>query len=180
MGGSKSNVCVEDFELLKVIGRGSFGKVMQVRKKAGKDAGSIFAMKILRKEAIIERNQVEHTKAEREILEEIDHPFLMKMHYAFQTAPKLYFVMTMITGGELFFHLKNDRRFSEPRACMYTAEILLGLGHLHSKDIIYRDLKVRHREGRRGRERGREGGLREGAREWGEREDPRGRGKRGR
>ena len=77
-------------ELLKVIGRGSFGKVMQVRKKG---SPKVYAMKILRKEAIIERNQVEHTKAEREILEKIDHPFLMKMHYAFQTPTKLYFVM---------------------------------------------------------------------------------------
>ena len=143
LSGGASNVCVEDFELLTVIGRGSFGKVMQVRKKGGADVGAIYAMKILRKEAIIERNQVEHTKAERQILEEIDHPFLMKMHYAFQTPPKLYFVMDMITGGELFFHLKNERRFNEERARLYTAEIMLGLGHLHSKDIIYRDLKVR-------------------------------------
>ena len=137
--GKSSSVGPEDFELIKVIGRGSFGKVMMVRKKDG--SPKIYAMKILRKKAIVERNQVEHTRAEREILEEIDHPFLMGLHYAFQTPAKLYLVMDMITGGELFFHLKNERRFKEPRARLYAAEILLGLEHLHSLGVIYRDLK---------------------------------------
>ena len=117
-GGKPYGVGVEDFELMKVIGRGSFGKVMMVRKK-GDTNGKVYAMKILRKAAIVERKQVEHTKAEREILEEADHPFLMKLHFAFQTSAKLYLVMDMITGGELFFHLKNDRRFKEPRARLY-------------------------------------------------------------
>lgn len=139
-GGKPCVVGVEDFELMKVIGRGSFGKVMMVRKKGDKN-GKVYAMKILRKAAIVERNQVEHTKAEREILEEADHPFLMKLHFAFQTSTKLYLVMDMITGGELFFHLKNDRRFKEPRARLYCAEIILGIGYLHERSIIYRDLK---------------------------------------
>jgi len=123
---------------MQVIGRGSFGKVMQVRMKA---TGKIYAMKILKKQAIVDRNQVEHTKAERAILEEIDHPFLMKLHYAFQTKTKLYFIMDMISGGELFNQLKKERRFSEVRSRFYCAEIVLGLEHLHSKNIIYRDLK---------------------------------------
>mmetsp|Transcript_5536 Transcript_5536/g.11380 ORF Transcript_5536/g.11380 Transcript_5536/m.11380 type:complete len:583 (+) Transcript_5536:118-1866(+) len=140
-GKETSDVGPEDFQLLKVIGRGSFGKVMMVRKKGDSDKNRVYAMKVLRKEAIIKRNQVEHTKAEREILEEIKHPFLMGLHFAFQTESKLYLVMDYLTGGELFFHLKNDRRFRESRARFYTAEIALGLGHLHSKNIIYRDLK---------------------------------------
>ncbi len=74
-------VHLEDFELLKVLGRGSFGKVMLVRKK---DTGKIFAMKILKKKAIVERHQVDHTKAERKILEALQHPFLMTLRYAFQ------------------------------------------------------------------------------------------------
>jgi serum/glucocorticoid-regulated kinase 2 len=86
--GKDSNVSPEDFELIKVIGRGSFGKVMMVRKKDGNP--KVYAMKILRKKAIIERNQVEHTRAEREILEEVNHPFLMQLHFAFQTPTKLY------------------------------------------------------------------------------------------
>ena len=85
----KPKATLDDFDLLKVIGRGSFGKVMMVRKNNGKHCGRIFAMKILRKEAIVKRNQVEHTKSERKILEEIDHPFLMKLYYAFQSPVKL-------------------------------------------------------------------------------------------
>jgi len=135
----ESTVTPSDFNLIKVIGRGSFGKVMLVTLKG--DESKVFALKVLIKAAIIERNQVEHTVAEREILEMIDHPFLMKMHWAFQTEHKLYFVMDFLRGGELFFHLKNERRFAEPRARFYTSEILMALGELHRNHIIYRDLK---------------------------------------
>lgn len=131
-------VKLEDFELLKVLGRGSFGKVMQVRKKSD---GKIYAMKILKKRAIIARNQVEHTKAERKILQSLQHPFLMTLRYAFQSKEKLYFVLDYYQGGELFFHLKNNRRFSEEVSKIYVGEIALALGHLHSLQIIYRDLK---------------------------------------
>ncbi len=131
-------VRIEDFDLLKVLGRGSFGKVMQVRHKT---TGEIFAMKILRKAAIAQRNQVDHTKAERRILEALNHPFLMKLRYAFQSKEKLYFVLDYLQGGELFFHLKTVRRFSEQVAKIYVAEIALALGHLHSLGFVYRDLK---------------------------------------
>lgn len=131
-------VKLEDFELLKVLGRGSFGKVMQVRAKSD---GNIYAMKILKKRAIIARNQVEHTRAERKILQSLQHPFLMTLRYAFQSKEKLYFVLDYYQGGELFFHLKNNRRFTEEVARIYVGEIALALGHLHSLQIIYRDLK---------------------------------------
>lgn len=135
---SKQKVVLEDFELLKVLGRGSFGKVMLVKKK---DSGDIYAMKILKKRAIIARNQVEHTKAERKILQALQHPFLMTLRFAFQSKEKLYFVLDYLNGGELFYHLKNKRRFPEETARLYVAEIGAALGHLHSLDIIYRDLK---------------------------------------
>jgi len=131
-------VRLDDFELLKVLGRGSFGKVMQVKKKSN---GKIYAMKILKKRAIVARNQVEHTKAERKILQALQHPFLMTLRYAFQSKEKLYFVLDYFQGGELFFHLKNKRRFSEEVARLYVGEIALALGHLHSLAVIYRDLK---------------------------------------
>ena len=131
-------VRLEDFELLKVLGRGSFGKVMLVRYKAD---GRKFAMKILKKKAIIARNQVEHTKAERKILESLQHPFLMTLRFAFQSSEKLYFVLDYYQGGELFFHLKNQRRFPETIARLFVAEIALALGHLHSLGVVYRDLK---------------------------------------
>mmetsp|Transcript_15773 Transcript_15773/g.24207 ORF Transcript_15773/g.24207 Transcript_15773/m.24207 type:complete len:525 (+) Transcript_15773:97-1671(+) len=135
---SKEKVKPDDFEFLKVIGRGSFGKVMQVRKK---DNGEIFAMKILKKKALIAKHQVEHTNAERKILQSLQHPFLMHLRYAFQTEAKLYFVLDYYRGGELFFHLKKKRRFSEEQAKIFVAEVALALGHLHSLDVIYRDLK---------------------------------------
>jgi len=127
-----------DFELLKVLGRGAFGKVMQVKKISD---GKIYAMKILKKKAIVERNQVEHTKAERKILQELQHPFLMTLRHAFQSPEKLYLVLDYYKGGELFFHLKSQRRFSEHDARIYVGEIGLALGHLHSLSVIYRDLK---------------------------------------
>eukprot|EP00010_Vexillifera_abyssalis_P006942 CAMPEP_0201550296 /NCGR_PEP_ID=MMETSP0173_2-20130828/6675_1 /ASSEMBLY_ACC=CAM_ASM_000268 /TAXON_ID=218659 /ORGANISM="Vexillifera sp., Strain DIVA3 564/2" /LENGTH=393 /DNA_ID=CAMNT_0047960229 /DNA_START=259 /DNA_END=1440 /DNA_ORIENTATION=+ len=128
----------DDFELLTVIGKGSFGKVMQVRKK---DDGKIYAMKVLRKEAIIARKQVAHTKAEKSILQKIQHPFIVNLNFAFQTEDKLYMILDYINGGELFFHLKKEGKFSEERVRLYTAEIILALSHLHSFDIVYRDLK---------------------------------------
>ncbi|EDR26281.1 cAMP-dependent protein kinase, gamma-catalytic subunit, putative, partial [Entamoeba dispar SAW760] len=106
----KKKVTQDDFELLKVIGRGSFGKVMMVRKK---DDGRIFAMKILRKDIVKERKQVDHTKAEKNVLMQLHHPFIVKLYYAFQTADKLYMVMDFVNGGELFYHLKNENCFSE-------------------------------------------------------------------
>mmetsp|Transcript_620 Transcript_620/g.1671 ORF Transcript_620/g.1671 Transcript_620/m.1671 type:complete len:389 (-) Transcript_620:214-1380(-) len=131
-------VCLEDFDLLKVLGKGGFGKVMLVRKKGTTD---IFAMKVLKKEAVIRRNQVAHTKTETHILRQIRHPFLTRMHFAFQSEGKLYMVLNYLPGGELFYRLKREGRFSVERVRLYTAEIALGLGHLHSMDMIYRDLK---------------------------------------
>jgi len=134
----ETSVRLADFELLKVIGRGSFGKVMLVRRRGRPE---VLAMKILSKAMVVKRNQLEHTKAERAILESIDHPFLVRLRYAFQTPTKLYMVMPFLRGGELFFHLRKAKRFSPDQARFFAAEIALGIGHLHSKGIIYRDLK---------------------------------------
>lgn len=131
-------VTLEDFDLLAVIGKGSFGKVMQVRKK---DNGKIYAMKVLTKKTIFERGEVEHTKAEKNILQKLCHPFLVNLNYSFQSADKLYFVMDYVNGGELFFHLQNDKKFPEDRARFYCAEIVLGLEYLHNSGVLYRDLK---------------------------------------
>merc|ERR1711978_193302 len=106
-----------------------------------KKNNNIYAMKILRKKQIVKRNQVEHTKSERKILQALQHPFLIKLRFAFQTDSKLYFVLDYYRGGELFFHLKKRRKFVEAEAMIFVAEVALALGHLHSLDIIYRDLK---------------------------------------
>merc|ERR1711991_1241505 len=131
-------ISIDDFILLKVIGRGSFGKVLQVKKK---DTEKIYAMKILKKSGVVHQNQVEHTKAERKILQVIQHPFLMKLRFAFQTKYKLYIVIDFYKGGELFFHLKRKNKFSETEARFIIAETVLALGHLHKNDVFYRDLK---------------------------------------
>jgi serine/threonine protein kinase len=102
---------------------------------------TIFALKVLRKDNIIKRNQVEHTKTERNVLGYVRHPFIVGMNMAFQSKDKLYFVLDYCAGGELFFHLGKEGRFSEHRARFYAAEIILALSYVHSLDIIYRDLK---------------------------------------
>lgn len=122
-----SVVRLEDFHLLKVIGKGSFGKVMLVRKI---DTGDVFAMKVLSKDHVVKRNQVEHTKTERNVLEYIRHPFIVSLRYAFQTKNKLYFVLDYCAGGELFFHLGKMGKFSEPLAKFYVAEIVLAIEYL--------------------------------------------------
>jgi serine/threonine protein kinase len=98
-------------------------------------------MKVLKKETIYKRNQVIHTKTERKVLELLEHPFLVKLRYSFQNAKKLYMVMDYVQGGELFFHLSNEGRFTDERARFYAAQMLIALGYIHSKNIIYRDLK---------------------------------------
>jgi len=129
---------LDDFQLLKVLGKGSYGKVMLVRHKS---EATVFAMKMLRKDNVVKRNQVEHTKTERSVLEAVSHPFIVNLHYAFQTPKKLYIVLEYCAGGELFFHLSRAGRFSEGRCKFYASEIFLALEYLHSLSIIYRDLK---------------------------------------
>ncbi|OCT92228.1 hypothetical protein XELAEV_18015284mg [Xenopus laevis] len=132
----------ECFELLRVLGKGGYGKVFQVRKVIGAHTGKIFAMKVLKK-AMIVRNAKDtaHTKAERNILEEVKHPFIVDLIYAFQTGGKLYLILEYLSGGELFMQLEREGIFMEDTACFYLAEISMALGHLHQKGIIYRDLK---------------------------------------
>lgn len=133
---------IEDFDLMKVVGRGAFGKVLLVRKKDGKNAGSIYAMKILVKAHIIKNDQIENTKSEQHILKEINHPFVVRLRYAFQNPEKLYLVMDYYPGGSMFYHLRKSKRFTEERTRLYMAQLLTALMHLHSKQIAYRDLKL--------------------------------------
>jgi len=135
---TEEKVSVADFELLNLVGKGSFGKVIQVRKI---DTGEIFAMKVLSKRHIVEHNEVAHTKSEKNILMKLQHPFLVGLNYSFQTDDKLYFILDYVNGGELFYHLQREKRFSEDRVRFYGAEIVLALEYLHSAGVVYRDLK---------------------------------------
>lgn len=112
-----------------------------MKKRSGPDRGQLYAMKILRKTHLYQKRQIERTKTERKVLSIVKHPFIMKLHFAFQTDDHLYFVLEYCPGGELFFHLSRYRRFPERVARFYAAELLLAIGHLHRRGIIFRDLK---------------------------------------
>ena len=136
---SSKSICIEDFELIKILGKGAFGKVILAQKR---NNGKYYAIKILNKKKIVEMEQLEHTLAEKTILEHINHPFLVGLEYAFQTEQKIYFVLEFMQGGELFQHLKKMKRFNENTVKFYASCILMGIGHLHDKNFIYRDLKL--------------------------------------
>uniref|UniRef100_A0A8D2E4X0 non-specific serine/threonine protein kinase n=1 Tax=Sciurus vulgaris TaxID=55149 RepID=A0A8D2E4X0_SCIVU len=136
---ARAKVTMNDFDYLKLLGKGTFGKVILVREKA---TGRYYAMKILRKEVIIAKDEVAHTVTESRVLQNTRHPFLTALKYAFQTHDRLCFVMEYANGGELFFHLSRERVFTEDRARFYGAEIVSALEYLHSRDVVYRDIKV--------------------------------------
>ncbi|KAL2484951.1 Serine/threonine-protein kinase AtPK2/AtPK19 [Abeliophyllum distichum] len=131
-------VGLDDFEVLKVVGQGAFGKVYQVRKKG---TSEIYAMKVMRKDKIMEKNHAEYMKAERDILTQIDHPFIVQLRCSFQTKYRLYLVLDFINGGHLFFQLYHHGLFREDLARIYTAEIVSAVSHLHANGIMHRDLK---------------------------------------
>lgn len=137
-------VSTQDFELLRVLGVGGYGKVFQVRKITGitNNSGNIYAMKVLKKAKIVRSiKDTDHTKAERNILESVKHPFIVDLIYAFQTRGKLYLILEYLSGGELFMYLEREGLLLETAAIFYISEIVLAIEHLHKVGIIYRDLK---------------------------------------
>lgn len=131
----------DSFEVLRLLGKGTFGQVYQVKKK---DNGRIYAMKILSKKLIVKKKEIAHTIGERNILVRTSaaaSPFIVGLKFSFQTPMDLYLVTDYMSGGELFWHLQKEGRFSEDRAKFYIAELVLALEHLHDNDIVYRDLK---------------------------------------
>uniref|UniRef100_A0A347ZJ76 non-specific serine/threonine protein kinase n=1 Tax=Reticulitermes speratus TaxID=60591 RepID=A0A347ZJ76_9NEOP len=129
---------VEDFDVISVLGRGTYGKVQLVRLKSN---AQLYAMKTMSKRRLAESDQIEQTITERNVLTQIVHPFLVGAHYSFQNEVKIFLVLDYVPGGELFGRLKEEGNFSESRVKLYSAELLLGLGHLHSLGLVYRDLK---------------------------------------
>jgi len=131
----------DDFEILTLVGKGTFGQVFQVRKK---DTRRIYAMKVLSKKVIVQKKEIQHTIGERNILVRTattESPFIVGLKFSFQTSADLYLVTDYMSGGELFWHLQKEGRFVEERAKFYIAELILALRHLHQHDIVYRDLK---------------------------------------
>mmetsp|Transcript_50540 Transcript_50540/g.130262 ORF Transcript_50540/g.130262 Transcript_50540/m.130262 type:complete len:209 (-) Transcript_50540:1377-2003(-) len=138
---SEPNLSIEDFQLLKVLGDGGYGRVFLAKRK---ETEEIFAIKIMRKKMLMRKDRIRHVKSEREVLESVDHPFIIRLRHAFQTSSKLYLVMDFIPGGDLYFHINKEENgyFSEDRARFYAAELVLALDYLHQSHIIYRDLKL--------------------------------------
>lgn len=131
----------DDFHFLRLLGKGTFGQVFQVRKK---DTNRVYAMKILSKKVIVKKKEIAHTIGERNILvrtSAASSPFIVGLKFSFQTPSDLFLVTDFMSGGELFFHLQKEGRFNEDRSKFYTAELILALEHLHDNDIVYRDLK---------------------------------------
>ena len=129
---------VNDFQKIKLLGKGSFGQVYLVRLK---NNNKIYAMKILDKFVVRESHQEEHTKIERDLLSRTNCCFIVNIKFAFQDLEKLYLITEFMQGGELFFHLHKEKRFSNEKAKFYLIEIILAIEYLHKNKMIYRDLK---------------------------------------
>lgn len=142
----KTATSINDFKILKVLGKGAYGKVYQVRKINGPGSGEIYAMKAMNKSRICgSKTDVRHTKAERDVLVSVNkesNPFIVRLHFAFETERRLYLVQEFCCGGELFRRMEFERLMLEKDALFYLSEIVVALEYLHSKGIVYRDLKT--------------------------------------
>jgi hypothetical protein len=139
---AKKKLSRDDFESLAIIGRGAFGEVRLVRRKGSEDR-AIYAMKSMVKENMINKNQVSHIRAERNILTEAgaENPWIVTLHYSFQDVKNLYMVMEFLPGGDLMGLLIKKDTFTEKDTRQYIAEIAMAIASVHSLGYIHRDLK---------------------------------------
>ncbi|XP_022879407.1 probable serine/threonine protein kinase IRE [Olea europaea var. sylvestris] len=135
---TKDRTSIEDFEIIKPISRGAFGRVFLARKRA---TGDLFAIKVLKKADMIRKNAVESILAERDILISVRNPFVVRFFYSFTCRENLYLVMEYLNGGDLFSLLRNLGCLEEDMTRIYIAEVVLALEYLHSLNVIHRDLK---------------------------------------
>eukprot|EP01129_Flabellula_baltica_P010457 TRINITY_DN4421_c0_g1_i1.p1 TRINITY_DN4421_c0_g1~~TRINITY_DN4421_c0_g1_i1.p1 ORF type:complete len:460 (-),score=86.96 TRINITY_DN4421_c0_g1_i1:43-1422(-) len=137
-GNQQDPVSIEDFERMLIVGKGTYGVVYLCEHR---ETGEQYAMKVINKEYIRQKNQIKNTMAEMSILARMRHPFIMRLHYAFQSKNSLYLILDFVNGGELFRHLEFFDKLNEDRARFYIAEIILAIEFLHENGIMYRDLK---------------------------------------
>ncbi|XP_023812853.1 protein kinase C zeta type isoform X2 [Oryzias latipes] len=131
---------LSDFELIRVIGRGSYAKVLLVRLKKNEQ---VFAMKVVKKELVHDDEDIDWVQTEKHVFEQAStNPFLVGLHSCFQTDSRLFLVIEYVNGGDLMFHMQRQRKLPEEHARFYAAEICIALNFLHEKGIIYRDLKL--------------------------------------
>jgi len=135
----KRKTTIQDFDILRVLGRGAFGFVKACIKK---DSGKLYAMKCIDKKRVMATDSVDTIMYEREFLSMMDSNFVVCLKYAVMDDDNLFLVLDLMVGGDLKFHLNKDERFGEERSRFYAAEVLLGLEHMHSKGVIYRDMKL--------------------------------------
>lgn len=133
-----ANCSIDDFELLDMLGTGTFGHVRLGKHKA---TGKHFAIKVQKKHDVIRLKQVEHVLSEKKILGMMNHPFIVRMPVAFQDSKNLYMVLELVIGGEIFSHLRKAGRFSNETSRIYASQLVLAICYLHERDIVYRDLK---------------------------------------
>lgn len=133
-----SEVTLEDFEILKNLGSGASGEIYLVRKKSSQ---KMYALKVIKKQEVSKRNQQEYAWNELIILQKHECPYIVSLRYSFQDEHHLFLVMDFLQGGDLFFHLRKEKRFTEETAAFYAAEILCALDYLHENHFLYRDLK---------------------------------------
>eukprot|EP00029_Vermamoeba_vermiformis_P004877 TRINITY_DN1557_c0_g2_i1.p1 TRINITY_DN1557_c0_g2~~TRINITY_DN1557_c0_g2_i1.p1 ORF type:complete len:790 (-),score=199.93 TRINITY_DN1557_c0_g2_i1:24-2393(-) len=140
-GGAKSaKRSLKDFEVLEMLGRGAFGRVYRVKLKDNPD--EIYAMKVIDKAMIAQHKSIaQQSLTERDVLTLLDHPYIVHLYYCFQTETSLVIVMQLVTGGDIYQHLTLDERFDEDRVRHYAAQVLLAVEYLHSKSLMWRDLK---------------------------------------
>lgn len=134
-----SNAEISDFEIMKTLGTGSFGRVVLCRHRSR--SAQLYAMKMMEKKHVVKTKQVAHTISEIRIMDSLNFPFMIRMEFFFKDNVYLFLVMPFINGGEMFSHLRNLKKFDENLSKFYAAQVILAFDYIHFLGLVYRDLK---------------------------------------